>query len=89
MKTLIKAKQILSGRLFIGEALEKNGPFKRWGGLVPDTFIASDAEKITGDEFSSRLVAFESELVSVAQNDLLLHKRKQNPNPHPTVSKSR
>lgn len=78
LEDINEGMRILTSRLFIGEVLEEQQINKKWGELIGNTFGLSDSEKVDSGEFLGRKIAFENELISVAQNDLKFKRsRKQ------------
>jgi hypothetical protein len=74
LEDINEGARLLESRLFIGEALEKQDINKKFGELVNNTFGSEESERVPETEFLLKTLAFQHELVSVAQNDLKLKK---------------
>jgi hypothetical protein len=70
-------EDINEGMRILTEILEEQRINKKWGELIGNTFGLDDSERVDDLEFLSRSIAFQNYLVSVAQDDLKLNRKKR------------
>lgn len=81
LEDLNECIRLLSSSLFIGRTLEEQHLNKKWEELIGNIF--DELRQVTEIEFFKKTTAFQSELVSVAQDDLKF-KRNRNRKGRPT-----